>query len=80
MYPKAEFIITGVLGPNANAHGPNEFLHIPFTKKLICCLIDICANIKLRKWWNINILILNVQNIRNLCNSHLINQCNRCRS
>ena len=33
-FPQAQFIITGVLGPNSNAHGPNEFLHIPYAKKL----------------------------------------------
>ena len=33
-FPKAQFVITGVLGPGSNAHGPNEFLHIPFAKKL----------------------------------------------
>jgi len=33
-FPEAQFIITGVLGPESNAHGPNEFLHIPFAKKL----------------------------------------------
>ena len=33
-FPKAQFIITGVLGPNSNAHGPNEFLHIPYAKRL----------------------------------------------
>jgi len=38
IYPSAQFIIVGVLGPNSNAHGPNEFLHIQFTKKLICCM------------------------------------------
>jgi acetylornithine deacetylase/succinyl-diaminopimelate desuccinylase-like protein len=27
-FPKAQFVITGVLGPHSNAHGPNEFLHI----------------------------------------------------
>ena len=27
-YPKAQFVITGVLGPHSNAHGPNEFLHL----------------------------------------------------
>jgi hypothetical protein len=31
--PCAQFMITGVLGPNSNAHGPNEFLHIPFARK-----------------------------------------------
>lgn len=34
MFPKAKFIITGVLGPQSNAHGPNESLHIPYVKKL----------------------------------------------
>jgi len=33
-FPDAQFVITGVLGPGSNAHGPNEFLHIPFAKKL----------------------------------------------
>jgi acetylornithine deacetylase/succinyl-diaminopimelate desuccinylase-like protein len=33
-FPAAQFMITGVLGPQSNAHGPNEFLHIPMGKKL----------------------------------------------
>ena len=37
-YPDAEFLITGVLGPKSNAHGPNEFLHIPYAKKLTACI------------------------------------------
>ncbi len=37
-FPKAQFFITGVLGPQSNAHGPNEFLHIPMGKKLTCCV------------------------------------------
>ena len=28
-FPDAQFAITGVLGPGSNAHGPNEFLHLP---------------------------------------------------
>ena len=40
-YPDAQFVITGVLGPNSNAHGPNEFLHIPYAKKLTCCIASI---------------------------------------
>ena len=32
-FPEAQFLITGVLGPGSNAHGPNEFLHIPTAKK-----------------------------------------------
>ncbi|NNL96182.1 MAG: M20/M25/M40 family metallo-hydrolase, partial [Xanthomonadales bacterium] len=45
-YPEAQFMITGVLGPKSNAHGPNEFLHIPFARKLTTCvsqvLVDHC--------------------------------------
>ena len=42
-WPKAQFVITGVLGPASNAHGPNEFLHIPYVKKLICSMAFILA-------------------------------------
>ena len=37
-YPEAQFLITGVLGPASNAHGPNEFLHVPMGKKLTACV------------------------------------------
>lgn len=37
-YPAAQFLITGVLGPQSNAHGPNEFLHIPTGKHLTACV------------------------------------------
>ena len=40
-FPKAQFMITGVLGPGSNAHGPNEFLHIPTGKKLTCCVAEV---------------------------------------
>ncbi|RMH03698.1 MAG: M20/M25/M40 family metallo-hydrolase [Planctomycetota bacterium] len=40
-YPEAQFLITGVLGPKANAHGPNEFLHIPCARKLTCCVAEV---------------------------------------
>ncbi|EPY38669.1 hypothetical protein AGDE_05260 [Angomonas deanei] len=33
-YPESQFIVTGVLGPQSNAHGPNEFLHVPYVKGL----------------------------------------------
>lgn len=42
-FPEAQFLITGVLGPKSNAHGPNEFLNIPFAKKLTCCVADVVA-------------------------------------
>ncbi len=37
-FPNAQFVISGVLGPHSNAHGPNEFLHIPTAKKLTACI------------------------------------------
>lgn len=40
-FPHAQFLITGLLGPESNAHGPNEFLHIPAGKKLTCCVAEI---------------------------------------
>jgi len=42
-FPDAQFLITGVLGPHSNAHGPNEFLHIPYAKKLTACVADVLA-------------------------------------
>ncbi len=37
-FPDAQFMITGVLGPQSNAHGPNEFLHVPMGKRLTACV------------------------------------------
>ena len=42
-YPDAQFLITGVLGPHSNAHGPNEFLHIEYAKRLTACVADVLA-------------------------------------
>ena len=42
-FPDAQFLITGVLGPHSNAHGPNEFLHIPTATKLTCCVAGVIA-------------------------------------
>jgi acetylornithine deacetylase/succinyl-diaminopimelate desuccinylase-like protein len=44
-FPKAQFLITGVLGPESNAHGPNEFLHVPFAKRLTGCVADIISRL-----------------------------------
>lgn len=40
-FPDAQFVITGVLGPNTNAHGPNEFLHLPTAERLTVCLAEV---------------------------------------
>ncbi len=42
-FPQAQFLITGVLGPHSNAHGPNEFLDTGYGKKLTACLVEILA-------------------------------------
>ena len=42
-FPGAQFMITGVLGPHSNAHGPNEFLHIPMGKKVTACVARVIA-------------------------------------
>jgi di/tripeptidase len=41
--PDAQFLITGVLGPKSNAHGPNEFLHLPYVKKINACIAHVIA-------------------------------------
>ena len=40
-FPEAQFVITGVLGPQSNAHGPNEFLHIPMGKKVTSSIAQV---------------------------------------
>jgi len=42
-FPNAQFLITGVLGPGSNAHGPNEFLHLPTARKLTACVAEVIA-------------------------------------
>ena len=42
-FPGAQFMITGVLGPHSNAHGPNEFLHIPTGKRVTACVARVVA-------------------------------------
>ncbi len=46
-FPDAQFVVTGVLGPDANAHGPNEYLHIPTARRLtgaVALLLDAHAS------------------------------------
>jgi acetylornithine deacetylase/succinyl-diaminopimelate desuccinylase-like protein len=43
-FPQAQFLITGVLGPSSNAHGPNEFLHIPTGEKLTAAVASVIAD------------------------------------
>jgi acetylornithine deacetylase/succinyl-diaminopimelate desuccinylase-like protein len=43
-FPQAQFMIAGVLGPNSNAHGPNEFIHIPYARKLTSCVAQVLVD------------------------------------
>lgn len=42
--PDAQFVVTGVLGPHSNAHGPNEFLHIPTGKKITAAVAELLSD------------------------------------
>jgi acetylornithine deacetylase/succinyl-diaminopimelate desuccinylase-like protein len=43
-FPSAQYLITGVLGPGANAHGPNEFLHVPTGVRVTACVAQVLAD------------------------------------
>jgi len=43
-FPEAQFLITGVLGPKSNAHGPNEFLHLPTGRRLTSSVASVLAD------------------------------------
>jgi acetylornithine deacetylase/succinyl-diaminopimelate desuccinylase-like protein len=42
-FPQAQMMVCGVLGPKSNAHGPNEFLHVPYAKKLTAAVAQVVA-------------------------------------
>ncbi|CAM3375305.1 M20 family metallopeptidase [Polaromonas hydrogenivorans] len=44
-FPKAQMMVCGVLGPQSNAHGPNEFLHVPYAKKLTAAVAQVIARV-----------------------------------
>ena len=41
-FPQAQ-MVCGVLGPRSNAHGPNEFLHVPYAKRLTAAVAEVMA-------------------------------------
>jgi len=43
-FPQAQMMVCGVLGPKSNAHGPNEFLHVPYAKKLTAAVAKLIAD------------------------------------
>ena len=42
-FPKAQMMVCGVLGPKSNAHGPNEFLHLPYVQRLTAAVAEVIA-------------------------------------
>jgi len=42
-FPQAQMMVCGVIGPRANAHGPNEFLHVPYAKRLTAAVAEVMA-------------------------------------
>jgi acetylornithine deacetylase/succinyl-diaminopimelate desuccinylase-like protein len=40
-FPTAQMMVCGVLGPKSNAHGPNEFLHVPYAKRLTASVAQV---------------------------------------
>ena len=42
-FPQAQMMVCGVLGPKSNAHGPNEFLHVPYAKRLTAAVAEVIA-------------------------------------
>lgn len=48
-FPRTQFLVTGVLGPHSNAHGPNEFLDIETGKRVTACVSQVVAEHGKRK-------------------------------
>jgi acetylornithine deacetylase/succinyl-diaminopimelate desuccinylase-like protein len=44
-FPQAQMMVCGVLGPKSNAHGPNEFLHVPYAKRLTAAVAHVMARV-----------------------------------
>jgi acetylornithine deacetylase/succinyl-diaminopimelate desuccinylase-like protein len=42
-FPTAQMMVCGVLGPKSNAHGPNEFVHVPYAKRLTAAVAQVIA-------------------------------------
>lgn len=45
-FPAAQMLVTGVLGPKSNAHGPNEFLHVPYARKVTAATAMVVAAVR----------------------------------
>ena len=47
-YPNSKIIVLGLIGPQANAHGPNEMINLTYARRLTCCLSHILGDIAIR--------------------------------
>ena len=45
LFPKSLLLVTGILGPDSNAHGPNECLTIPYLKKFLASMVLLTSTI-----------------------------------
>ena len=45
-FPSAQMMVCGVLGPKSNAHGPNEFLHIDYAKRLTAAVAQVISQFR----------------------------------
>jgi acetylornithine deacetylase/succinyl-diaminopimelate desuccinylase-like protein len=45
MYPQTQIVAFGLLGPNSNAHGPNEMINLTYAKKLTCALAHVTQSV-----------------------------------
>jgi acetylornithine deacetylase/succinyl-diaminopimelate desuccinylase-like protein len=43
-FPDSQFLVTGVMGPGSNAHGPNEFIDLPTGVKVTACVAQVLAD------------------------------------
>jgi di/tripeptidase len=43
-FPQSQFLVTGVMGPGSNAHGPNEFIDLPTGVKVTACVAQVLAD------------------------------------
>ena len=48
MFPKAKFIVTGVLGPGSNAHSANESLDLDYVKKLTMTMTEFVTKYRIK--------------------------------
>ena len=43
-FPEAQFLVTGVLGPGSNAHGPNEMLDLTTARRVTAAVAHVLAS------------------------------------